>query len=857
MYSDLDVGITLVALAPFFAAVLAPFVFRFVNNHAGWVLAIIPASIFIYLLSFVEQMVHRQFVSAGFDWIPAYNLRLSFYLDGLSVTFALLISGIGTFIVLYSGAYLKGHAHQGRFLSFLLMFMGSMLGLVLSDNMISLFVFWELTAITSFLLIGFDHVRQASRRAAIQALVVTGGGGLALLAGFIILNQLTGQWELSSLFGWGAAIRETDLYVAILVLVLLGAFTKSAQFPFHFWLPNAMEAPTPVSAYLHSATMVKAGIYLLMRMNPILGGSTLWGIILPAIGGVTLLWGATMALKQTDLKQMLAQTTIASLGLLVMLIGVGTEAAFSAVVLYLLGHAFYKGALFMVSGSIYQATGTRDVRELGGLWKMMPLTFLGALVGVAGMAGIPATVAFIAKEEMYAILFFDDISDIFINWQNTLVVAVMVLGNAMMMAVGLTILFKAFLGPLKATCKKAHEGSLSLWMGVLVLGGFSIWAGTHLDYFGHTIMAPFASSIANIQIDSHIYMSFKMLTTVPFALSVLTWVLGIVIYLSIPDIRGALRGTSNALGWSFDKLFDFLMFGLVRVSSSITRFFHHGRLEIYLLVVFVGFALALIVPIWNNFQIPDMPSLEALSFYEWAIFGMAMMGLLAVLTAKTRLVAIVSLGIQGFAVALFFILFGAPDLGFTQFMVETLSVVILALVMTRLHLDQRDPRVPSEIFRDGSVAIIVGVGITALMFTVLQSDLDMRLSDFFTQTSVPLAHGHNIVNVILVDYRGLDTLGEIAVVMTTGIAILALIRIRGGGPQTGVGALAPKTNSSGPKTKQAKKSIRKTSTKTSAKPSSGKSKLSTSRTSNTKSKTSRSKAPKPKSARSNVEGKPA
>ncbi|MCF6303567.1 MAG: Na(+)/H(+) antiporter subunit A, partial [Devosiaceae bacterium] len=309
MSSDLDVGITLAALAPFFAAALAPFIHRFTKSYAGWILAVIPASIFIYLLSFVEQMSRREFVSAGFEWIPSYGIRLSFYLDGLSVTFALLISGIGTFIILYSAAYLSGHKHLGRFLSFMLLFMGSMLGLVLSDNLISLFVFWELTSITSFLLIGFDHVRQASRRAAIQALVITGGGGLALLAGILLLHQITNQWDISEIFVWGSTIKEMDIYPLVLGLFLLGAFTKSAQFPFHFWLPNAMEAPTPVSAYLHSATMVKAGIYLLMRMNPVLGGTTEWNIILPIVGGFTLLWGAAMAMKQTDLKQMLAQTT--------------------------------------------------------------------------------------------------------------------------------------------------------------------------------------------------------------------------------------------------------------------------------------------------------------------------------------------------------------------------------------------------------------------------------------------------------------------------------------------------------------------------------------------------------------------
>ncbi len=788
MSSDLDVGITLAALAPFFAAALAPFIHRFTKSYAGWILAVIPASIFIYLLSFVEQMSRREFVSAGFEWIPSYGIRLSFYLDGLSVTFALLISGIGTFIILYSAAYLSGHKHLGRFLSFMLLFMGSMLGLVLSDNLISLFVFWELTSITSFLLIGFDHVRQASRRAAIQALVITGGGGLALLAGILLLHQITNQWDISEIFVWGSTIKEMDIYPLVLGLFLLGAFTKSAQFPFHFWLPNAMEAPTPVSAYLHSATMVKAGIYLLMRMNPVLGGTTEWNIILPIVGGFTLLWGAAMAMKQTDLKQMLAQTTVASLGLLVLLIGVGTDAALSAAVLYLLAHAFYKGALFMVAGGVDHATGTRDITQLGGLWKVMPVTFVAVLIGVAGMAGVPATVAFLAKEEMYAVLEVSSVSDLFENWQNTLVVFVMLLGNAMMMAVGLTILVKAFLGKLKTTPHKAHEGSLSLWIGALVLGVFAIWAGTQIKYLGSIIVGPVASSVANFQISPKLHLDFEMLTTLPFFISTLTWVVGFVIYLAIEDIRAIMLRTSKAIGWTFDILFDWLMFGLIKLSAAVTRFWHHGRWELYLIVVFVGVALAMALPMIGNFNMPQMPGLQALSFFEWGIFGMAVVGLSAVVLAKTRLIAIVSLGIQGFAVALIFMLFGAPDLGFTQFMVETLSVVILALVMTRLHLEQRDARVPWEVARDAALSLTVGISVTVLMISVLQNPIDLRLSEFFALTSVPIAHGHNIVNVILVDYRGLDTLGEISVVLATGIAILALIRIRGGGPQTGVGA---------------------------------------------------------------------
>ncbi len=804
MSSDLDVGFSLVALAPFFAAVLAPFLFRFTKSYTGWVLAIIPASIFVYLLSFVEAMADKQLISAGFDWIPAYGLRFSFFIDGLSLTFALLISGIGFFIILYSGAYLKGHAHQGRFLAFMLMFMGSMLGLVLADGLITLFVFWELTAITSFLLIGFDHVRQASRRAAIQALVITGGGGLFLLAGLLLLNRMTDLWELSSIFQFGPAIREQAVYPVLLGLILIGAFTKSAQFPFHFWLPNAMEAPTPVSAYLHSATMVKAGIYLLARFSPILGGTVEWSVVLSVVGSVTLLWGATTALRQTDLKQMLAQTTVASLGLLVILIGIGTKEAILAAVLYLIGHAFYKGAFFMIAGGIDHATGTRDITALGGLWRTMPVTFVAAIVAAAGMAGLPLTVAFFAKEEMYAVLSFDGVWDnLFLA--NLSLVIVMVLGNAMMMAVGLAILLKAFFGETKPTPLKPHEGSFSLWAGALVLGGFSIWAGTQLGYFSQNVLEPTAASIYNFKVESNLYYAFKMLTSTPFVISALTWVLGVFIYLNIDTIRTWLREFARDLGWSFDAGFDWLMFGLIGFSDRITRLWHHGRLELYLVVVFVAFAATLLIPMWGTFTLPAMSDVKTMTFYEWAVFVIAMIGLAAVVVAKTRLVAIVSLGIQGFAVAMFFILFGAPDLGFTQFMVETLTVVILALVMTRLHLDQRDSREPLDLLRDGGLALISGVGVTMLMITVLQSPLDMRLSEFFAQTSVPLAHGSNIVNVILVDYRGLDTLGEIAVVMTTGVAILALIRIRGGGPQTGVGAKKPPRTRSGVKKKPARK----------------------------------------------------
>lgn len=797
MLSALEISICLIPVAPFVAALLAPFVQRFCAGMTGWVLAIVPLSIFVFLCSVIPQIAESGpagFEYAGFDWVASYGLRFSFFIDGLNLTFGLLISGIGTFIVLYSGAYLSGHRHQGRFFAFMLMFMGAMLGLVFADNMITLFAFWELTSITSFLLIGFDHVREASRRAAIQALVITGGGGLAMLAGMIMLQQLTGFWDISAMFQYAGVIGEQERYLPILILFLCGAFTKSAQFPFHFWLPNAMEAPTPVSAYLHSATMVTAGVYLLARFNPLLGGTVEWSVILTIFGGVTLLWGATMALKQTDLKQMLAQTTVASLGLMVMLLGIGGEAATTAVVLYLVAHACYKGALFMVAGSVDHATGTREITSLGGLGKVMPFTFVAALIGAAGMAGVPLTAAFFAKEEMYAALILDSVGDMFAQPQNLIAIITILLGNALMMGVALAIAIKVFFGPLKSTPFKPHESSVSLWIGALALGGLAIFTGTAVDITGHYLVTPGASPIYNLQVESHLYLDWTLLTKPQFWLSVLTWALGVGCFLFIDDLRTSLRRAARALGWSFDVLFDALMFGLVRLADWVTRFWHHGRLELYLVVVFACFALTLLVPIFWFGALPAMPELSNLPFYEWAVLLIAAVGLIAVTVARTRLVAIVSLGVQGFAVALIFLLFGAPDLSFTQFMVETLSVVILALVMTRLHLDQRDNRIAQDIFRDGGLALVCGVGVTLLMLSVLQTPLDMRLSDLFAATSVPLAHGHNIVNVILVDYRGLDTLGEISVVMTAGIAILALIRIRGGGPQTGVGAKKPTSN---------------------------------------------------------------
>ncbi|WP_265515681.1 putative monovalent cation/H+ antiporter subunit A [Nitratireductor luteus] len=763
----------LVLMLPFAGAAVAPFLVRSFGHNAAWLLALIPAFMFYHFTGFLSSVANGETVAAGYSWIPSLGVDFSWYIDGLSLTFALLITGIGALIVLYSGGYLKGHPHLGRFFSFILMFMGAMQGLVLADGFLTLFVFWELTSITSFLLIGFDHVREASRRAALQALIVTGLGGLSLLAGLLLIWNMTGLGSMSALLEAEGALREAPLYLAALLLVLGGAFTKSAQFPFHFWLPNAMEAPTPVSAYLHSATMVKAGVYLVMRLNPVMGDTVAWETILPVFGGTTLIVGTLLAVRQTDLKLMLAYTTVSSLGLLIMLTGFGSEKAAEAAVLYLVAHSMFKGALFMVAGGIDHETGTRDITKLGGIGRAMPITFAAAVLAAISMGGLPPFFGFLAKEEIYAGL-----------WQGSgwsgLITLVAIVGNALMFAVGFAVALKPFTGPKVETPKHAHEGPILLWLGPLVLGLGGLLTALASPLSHRFISNPMASAVVGEPVE--ISISVVPHVGLPLLLSVMTIALGITAYLALARGREIMAGTLRTIGWGPDLGFDQAIGGTVRISSTVTRVVQSGRLDYYMTATFIALALALFVPMILFGELPALPDFPSLRFYEWTVLAIAFIGLGAVLHARDRLTAIVSLGIQGFAVALLFMLLGAPDLSFTQFMVETLSVVILALVMTRLRLSPTDHRPTGEKAGDIAIAAVCGATLGLMLLRVTQIPFDDTLSAFFAENSRAIAHGRNIVNVIIVDFRGLDTLGEIAVVMIAGLAILALVRIRAGKP---------------------------------------------------------------------------
>ncbi|MBD8685609.1 MULTISPECIES: putative monovalent cation/H+ antiporter subunit A [unclassified Rhizobium] len=769
----------LVLFLPFVMALCAPVAVGRLGHRAAWLLAIAPALAFAHFLSFLPEIAAGEVITGGYVWVPSFNLSFSWFIDGLSLTFALLITGIGTLIVLYAGGYMKGHPQQGRFLAFLLLFMGAMLGVVVSDSLMMLFVYWELTSITSFLLIGFDHKREASRRAALQALVVTGGGGLALLAGLIFIWNISGTTQLSLLVHGNDVLRQSPFYFATLLLVLGGAFTKSAQFPFHFWLPNAMEAPTPVSAYLHSATMVKAGVYLLMRLNPVLGDTAAWEILLPFFGGLTMLTGAFLAIRQTDLKLMLAYTTVSSLGLLVMLTGIGTEHAIEAAVLYLVAHSLFKGALFMVAGIIDHEAGTRDVTKLGGLRRAMPITFIAAMAAALSMAGLPPFLGFLAKEEIYYAL-------AHANPRALLFTGIAIIGNALMLAIAFAVALKPFIGKPRKTPKQAHEGPVLLWLGPAVLALVGLLAALFSGGFHALVSTPMATAIAGAP--RPVTMSLIPHIGVPLGLSLLTVALGVVVYTNLSRARRLMDRALVSAGPGPDRAFDAVISGLVKLSFYVTRIIQPGRLEFYVTVTFAIIALVLLVPLFAYGELPAMPSWPTdMLLHEITFIVIAIIGLIAVLTAASRLTAIVALGIQGFAVAVLFLLFGAPDLAFTQFMVETLSVVILTLVMTRLRLSPSDHRHRGQKLLDGTIALACGTGFALMLLKATERPFNTGLTEFFSAYSKIIAHGNNVVNVIIVDFRGTDTLGEIAVVMITALAILALIRIRAK-PATGTKA---------------------------------------------------------------------
>ncbi len=724
----------------------------------------------LWLAAQIPAVANGGSVTLVRPWVRDLGVELAFRLDGLSLLFALLISGIGVLVVVYAAAYLRHHPDQARLQILLLAFMISMLGLVAADNVILLFVFWELTTITSFLLIGFDHENRKARWAALQALLVTGVGGLALLVGLILLAEAGGSYRLSEILNAGPALQADPLYVPILVLVLLGAFTKSAQFPFHFWLPNAMAAPTPVSAYLHSATMVKAGIYLLARLQPSLGGTDLWFYALAVTGAVTAVWASVMALRQTDLKLMLAWTTVMALGTLTMFLSSNLEIAVLAAITFLLVHAFYKCALFLVIGNVDHGTGSRDVDRLGGLARRMPVTALIASAAALSMAGFPPFIGFIGKELKYQ-------GALAIAEEPVMIASAALAANAMMVAVAMAIVIGVFFRGRADTPRTPHEASFLMWLGPLLLAAAGLITGIFPEIIAEILIEPATGAV--LSQPTEVTLELWHGINLPFLMSVATVTLGIVLFWQGRRLRAAIASLTAVLPLTGDRAYDGLLAVVQRLAEGLTGRLQTGSLSHYLAMVFAVFVLgggAALVAAGLPLDIDDPTPTPPLALAVAAIMTVATV---VVVTSRSQLLAICALGLVGSGVALVFLMYGAIDVAITQLMVETLFVVLIAVVLVRLPGFAGNAAHSQAVRRrDALIAIGAGLVIALVTIGVAGIPIDLAVTRFYEQASLSEAYGRNIVNVILVDFRALDTLGEIAVVATAGLAVVALLKLR-------------------------------------------------------------------------------
>jgi multicomponent Na+:H+ antiporter subunit A len=661
---------------------------------------------------------------------------------------------------------MRDHPRLTHFYTVLNAFMLSMLGVVLANDVITLFVFWELTSITSFFLIGFKHEDANSRRSALQALLITGMGGIIMLAGFLWLGDVVGSYTITTINEMASDIQADSYYLPILLLILAGAFTKSAQFPFHLWLPNAMAAPTPVSAYLHSATMVKAGVYLLARFNPSLGGTEEWMLLLTIFGGITAVYASVMAIRQRDLKQMLAYTTLTALGTITLFLGVGGEYGLLAAVIFILTHALYKATLFLVVGVIDQATGTRSVDVLQGLGGAMPFLWCITILAALSMAGMPPFIGFVSKEYMYKAALY----------HAPLATAASMIANILMVTVAALFATKLFTGKASKTTLKPIITGMQYGPAIMVVLGL-LCGITISSLAANYLLVPATQSVAGdeaLKLHLALYHGLNL----PLLLSGLTLGAGLLGYVYFEQLRAFFDACFKPF-FAFDALYDHKLRWIEEISTRITNMLQSGLLRHYMFMVF----LTLLVTVGGTVILLDViyipPEFPQINFADWVLAGLIIGATIATLAARSKLQAICMLSVIGASVAILFLKFGAPDVAITQFFVETLLVVIVVTILLKMpKFDDRITR--NRGVRIANVILSLGVGtlVTLLMLGVVHTPFDLYLTEFFEANSYSGGHGKNIVNVILVDFRATDTMGEIAVVAVAALAAYNLIKAR-------------------------------------------------------------------------------
>ncbi|QAS54118.1 hydrogen gas-evolving membrane-bound hydrogenase subunit E [Halobacillus litoralis] len=767
-------------LLPFIIAIFIPFLSKWKDKlHPGFFVTIVPAVIFIYFARFLGSGFEP--VVQEYSWVPSLDMNMVFHLDGLSLLFVLLISGIGALVAFYSIFYLHKSEQLGHFYVYFLIFMGSMLGVVLSDNIFALYSFWEFTSLSSFLLIGFWNYKKESRYGALKSMLITVFGGLSLLGALIFMSVLTNTTSIQGMIDQQQLILNSEYFPLILGLLLLGAFTKSAQFPFHIWLPDAMEAPTPVSAYLHSATMVKAGLYLVARYSPMLSANEWFFIIVSSAGIVTLCWGSYMAVRQTDLKGILAFSTISQLGMIMAMLGFGTEAALFGAVFHILNHATFKGSLFMIAGIVDHEAGTRDIRKLGGLMTYMPMTATLAVLASFSMAGVPLPFlnGFYSKEMFFeASLHLESAGTDISGFLQSAIPYLAVFGSIFTFVYSMYFFFGTFRGKpqLDELPKKPHEAPWGMLISPIILVAGVIIIGVFPNLFNGSFIAHAADAVNGASLKpKDIYFWHGFIP--PFIMSLAVVVFGTILALSRKIWQPVYRVVPGVL--SMNKVYDGAVDRIESYSATITKGYMNGSLGRYMrlilaAIIIITFAF---MAVTGGFTI-DTSNVAQITAPEILVALTMVIAAIGTVLTNNRIAAILILGVVGYGLSMLFVLYRAPDLALTQLIVETVTVALFLLVFYHLpKLKKKDEPMSTK-----ALNLIISIGFGAMMTMVAISSHSSKffdpISQYFIDNSYKLGGGDNIVNVILVDFRGLDTLFEIVVLGLAAMAIFALIRLR-------------------------------------------------------------------------------
>ena len=759
----------LIAALPFLGAVFPALLIRAGRNASASAAGLTTLLAFVGLMLHAPAVLRGDVIQAQFDWLPGLGLNANFFLDGLGFLFASLILGIGLLIILYARFYLSREDPMGNFYTYLLLFQGAMVGIVTSDNILLLLIFWELTSLSSFLLIGFWKHLPEGRQGARMALTVTGAGGLAMIGGMMILGNIAGSYDLTVILSSKEAIQASPLYLPALILILIGAFTKSAQFPFHFWLPHAMAAPTPVSAYLHSATMVKAGLFLLARLWPVLAGTPEWFYIVATTGLITMVLGAIIALFKDDLKALLAFSTVSHLGLITMLLGFGTKFAAVAAVFHIINHATFKAALFMSAGIVDHEAHTRDIKRLGGLRHLMPITFAIATVAALSMAGIPPFNGFLSKEMMLE-------ETIHTAWGGSayLVPGLALIGALFSAAYSFRYIVHVFLGPKRSDYPaKPHDPGVGMWLAPAFLVGLVILIGL----FSAKIVGPLVATAAGAVIGGEKlpYYSLKLWHGFTPAL-----------YMSIVAVAGGAvllmlhkplaRMWDNAPRPEAKVIFEALIAALTRLARTITDGLHNGAMPRYAAVM-IAFTVALSFYAYQSGTLAaptrTLQDVGLIPILGWASLLIATGFMVAM--HRNRLLALVLIGVVGLVVSMGFNYLSAPDLALTQISVEVVTIILMLLALNFMPKETPIESSTGARLRDISIASVAGLGVGGLIYALMTRDfIGETISGFHLENSYKGGGGTNVVNVILVDFRGFDTFGEIIVLGIAALVIFAL-----------------------------------------------------------------------------------